>query len=103
MFQISAGGKLLEAKGQIKHGGWGEWLDDNFHLSYDTAKIWMDWWEAENVRGEEFPTASEFRKRHRPASYKPTRNVRDYDKPLTASKWHQRKEMQERATAAKFV
>jgi DUF3102 family protein len=103
MFYIAAGGKLMEARDQINHGEWRQWLNDNFYLSYDTARIWMGWWEAENVRGEEFQTSSEFRKRYHPAGSKPKRNVREYDAPVDRIlSGINAKEMRERAvTAAK--
>lgn len=101
MFKVSAGGKLVEAKSQIQYGEWGKWLDNNFHLSSDMAKLWMEWWEAENVRGEEFPTASAFR-RSQDSSYAKRRPIeRAYHKPVEKIlSGISQKEMRERAATA---
>jgi len=43
-----AGELLIEAKGVVEHGGWGEWLETNFQGSVDTACRYMriaDRWE----------------------------------------------------------
>ena len=37
----TAGAMLLEAKAQVPHGEWKHWVDQNFHLSHNTAKIYM--------------------------------------------------------------
>jgi hypothetical protein len=36
-----AGEMLIEAKSQVSHGEWMQWLEDNFHLSWSTAKVYM--------------------------------------------------------------
>lgn len=82
MFFIAAGQKLVEAKEQLKHGEWGEWLKTNFAFSATTASVWMGWWEAENVRGEHFQRRADFERKHRPASAGRSRKVRDYDAPV---------------------
>lgn len=38
-----AGEMLIEAKGQIGHGGWSRWLTKNFDLSERTARAYMQW------------------------------------------------------------
>jgi len=38
-----AGEMLLEARGQVTHGGWGKWLTKNFTLSHQTANLYMRW------------------------------------------------------------
>jgi len=50
----AAGEKLLEAKGQLKHGEWGPWLKQNFALTQETARTYMKL--AETV-GAENPSA----------------------------------------------
>ena len=37
----NAGAKLLEAKSQLTHGSWGQWLVKNFHLGRETARSYM--------------------------------------------------------------
>jgi hypothetical protein len=39
----TAGGLLVEAKGQVAHGQWGRWLSKNFELSDRTAQLYMQW------------------------------------------------------------
>ena len=40
-YYADAGDKLIEAKEQVTHGYWGSWLSKNFHLSADTARLYM--------------------------------------------------------------
>lgn len=39
---IEVGKRLLQAKSLVKHGEWQTWLENNFKLSYRTAKNFMD-------------------------------------------------------------
>ena len=38
---VRAGELLAEAKGQVKHGEWGRWLEENFEASERTAQAYM--------------------------------------------------------------
>lgn len=38
---LNAGALLVEAKGQVRHGGWADWLAANFHGSKRTAQAYM--------------------------------------------------------------
>jgi Protein of unknown function (DUF3102) len=38
-----AGEMLIEAKGQVAYGTWGQWLTKNFDLSRSTAAVYMQW------------------------------------------------------------
>ena len=42
---IEIGRRLKEAKGMIKHGGWGEWIDENFEFSHSSANSFMKLYE----------------------------------------------------------
>lgn len=42
---IEIGRRLVEAKGMIKHGGWGEWIDSNFEFSHSSANTFMKLYE----------------------------------------------------------
>ena len=42
---IEIGRRLVEAKGMIKHGGWGEWIDENFEFSHSSANSFMKLYE----------------------------------------------------------
>lgn len=47
-----AGEMLIEAKDQVSHGGWSQWLTKNFDLSQSTARVYMRWArESQNARG----------------------------------------------------
>jgi hypothetical protein len=99
MFKVSAGGKLLEAKSQLNHGEWSDWLKANFELSQTTARMWMDWWEAENVRGEEYATRREFERSK--FTRKKVKAERDYHEPVERIlSGISTKEMQNRARSA---
>jgi len=56
----NAGGLLIQAKANCKHGEWGEWLDSNFHGSSRQAQRYMrvhEHWpeiEAKATRGSDF-------------------------------------------------
>ena len=39
---IEVGKRLIQAKSLVKHGEWQTWLENNFKLSYRTAKNFMD-------------------------------------------------------------
>ena len=39
---IEVGKRLIQAKSLVKHGEWQTWLENNFQLSYRTAKNFMD-------------------------------------------------------------
>jgi hypothetical protein len=43
---IAAGKLLIEAKAQVEHGRWGQWLKDNFRATSRTAQLYM--WLAEH-------------------------------------------------------
>jgi hypothetical protein len=103
MFYIAAGGKLVEAKEQVQHGEWGQWLKDNFEFSTNTASTWMRWWEAEAVRGEQFESRREFERTTRPSRNKKVYQERDYHQPVERILSSvNAKEMRDRAaTAAK--
>ena len=42
---IEIGRRLKEAKGMIKHGGWGEWIEENFEFSHSSANSFMKLYE----------------------------------------------------------
>ena len=67
----------------------------------DTASLGMAWWEAENVRGEEFRSREHFRERSFAGNK--SRKRRDYHEPVDrVLKSINAKEMRDRAaTAAK--
>jgi hypothetical protein len=48
---------LLEAKEQVKKGEWQDWLQHNFHLSHNTAKIYMKLAEVEKANALAFEVA----------------------------------------------
>ena len=39
---VEIGNLLIEAKEQVQHGDWQNWLEDNFNLKYRSAKNFMD-------------------------------------------------------------
>jgi hypothetical protein len=114
MFYVSAGGKLVEARTKFEEDKnktsrkaamefWDWFRDQGFKFSHDSAQRWMGWWEAENVRGEQYETQEDFRRATQPASVKPRRPERDYDEPVhRIVSGVNAKEMRDRAlTAAK--
>lgn len=81
-----AGELLLEAKAQLHHGEWQGWVERNFHLSYRTAKRYMQaaelFAQSEKGRRRQFPeaqTLSELiephREHHQPAWATPIQQI----------------------------
>lgn len=83
MFYIAAGGKLAEAKDGIKHGGWADWIRENFDFTQVTASIWMRWWEVETKTRASFDTQEDFRRSCAPSRKKlGKRKHREYFTPV---------------------
>jgi hypothetical protein len=79
-YKISIGEKLIEAKGQTKHGEWHNWLRRNFDLTKATAAIYMRMAEATksnagvtftSVRGFHRQTQPNYRGNVRPPDWLP--------------------------------
>ena len=66
-YHEAAGHKLNEAKAQIEHGKWGEWLDENFHMSERHARYCMSLATARIQNGTPSRTAYEHAKSQEPA------------------------------------
>jgi hypothetical protein len=64
---------LLEAKDQVKHGEWKPWLTQNFHLGYDSAKIYMKLAQhEEKEKGSTLPFSSMREFREKELGHKPS-------------------------------
>ena len=76
----AAGEKLLEAKAQVPHGEWMNWVSQNFELSFRRASVYMDLASKFAARSELPKTISEFERPnrevgHRPTWHAPVRNI----------------------------
>jgi hypothetical protein len=60
----AAGEKLIEAKSQMPHGEWGDWLRDNFNRSQTQATRYMKL-AKQNLRGAKFDSVNEMERKTR--------------------------------------
>ena len=84
-YKIAAGGKLLEAKSQQKHGEWGPWLKRHFSLSQETARQWMHL--AEKTAGQNpstlgFSSLNDFHRQTGSPAYRDVITKRDWHGPV---------------------
>ena len=73
-----AGEMLIEAKEQVEMGHWGDWLEDHFHLTANTARVYMRLARApQKNAGVRFENLSQFlgdkRVNHEPAYSEPVK------------------------------
>jgi hypothetical protein len=107
MFRIAAGGKLIEAQDQLEENQWGNWLNENFELSRQTANAWMAWFRAEHPTEDRhsarnFDSYNEFRRSTQPGWRKQIRQPVYHERVERVLSGITAKEMRERAlTAAK--
>ena len=73
-----AGAMLLEAKAQVPHGGWTDWLTQNFHLSMYTAQVYMKIARKEKPSGLGFSSLREMIEPDRP----PMRRIQPWTEPV---------------------
>jgi Protein of unknown function (DUF3102) len=82
-FKQAAGFKLLEAKGQVRHGEWGLWLRNNFTLSAKTARVYMDFAEKTNKGGiPPFSSMNAFHKETGSSHYRSVTSKRTWHEPV---------------------
>lgn len=82
--QKACGGKLAEAKPQVK-GEWMTWLKFNFALSYDTATRYISAWESSRKKRDlKVKSITEHLRNVNPNYARPRQKV---DEPATRSIW----------------
>ena len=79
-FKREAGAKLIEARGQMKHGLFGSWLKKNFALSKSTAYQYINLAEAanQNSRVLEFSSMNEFHRETGSPNYRSVTTKQDW-------------------------
>lgn len=67
-YYAAAGAKMLEAKGQLKHGEFKSWLKRNFNRSEDQCELYMKFavatGDTQNPAATGFSSLKDFRRRH---------------------------------------
>jgi hypothetical protein len=65
-YQVAAGEKLIEAKDQVEHGEWQNWLTKNFRFAKQAANEWMRMARAQKESTVSFSSSFEFRTKTQP-------------------------------------
>jgi hypothetical protein len=66
-YRIAIGEKLIEAKPQVKHGSFQDWIRKNLPIKPDAAREYMRMVETQNVTGVTFSGVQHFRRTTRPS------------------------------------